>query len=99
MKRLIREPLLHFLLIGAKGVRLITAVDGKPTTDLSEIGELMHGGEVKYEIRDGKLITEIGGEPFAVTVYKLGDKLIAARNNEFGYANYEVMVANSLASE
>jgi len=28
--------------------------------------------------------------PFAVTVYKVGDKYIAARSNEFGYANYEV---------
>ena len=28
--------------------------------------------------------------PFAVTVYKLGDKYLAARSNEFGYANYEL---------
>ena len=25
-----------------------------------------------------------------MTVYKLGDKYLAARSNEFGYANYEV---------
>ena len=25
-----------------------------------------------------------------MTVYRLGDKLVAARSNEFGYANYEV---------
>ena len=32
----------------------------------------------------------IEGTPFEVTVYRLGDKLVAARSNEFGYANYEV---------
>jgi hypothetical protein len=78
------------ILYGANGVRLITAVDGKPTTDLSEAAELMHGGEAQYEIRNGHLITQIGGAPFEVTIYKLGDKYIAARDNEFGYANYEV---------
>jgi hypothetical protein len=25
-----------------------------------------------------------------VTVYKLGDRFVASRSNEFGYANYEV---------
>ena len=79
------------ILYGAGGTRLITAVDGKPTTDVSEMGGFMHGGEVKYEIRDGRLLTEIAGAPFEVTVYRLGDKHIAARNNEFGYANYEIL--------
>ncbi len=32
----------------------------------------------------------VDGTQFDVTVYKLGDKYIAARSNEFGYANYEV---------
>ena len=32
----------------------------------------------------------IEGTPFEVTVYRLGDKFVAARSNEFGYANYEV---------
>jgi len=26
-----------------------------------------------------------------VTVYQLGDRYIAARSNEFGYANYDVV--------
>ena len=43
-----------------------------------------------YEIRDGRIVTTIEGAPFEVTVYRLGDKLVAARSNEFGYANYEV---------
>jgi len=32
----------------------------------------------------------IDGTPFEVTVYKLGDKYVAARSDEFGHANYEV---------
>ena len=28
--------------------------------------------------------------PFEITVYKLGDKYVAARSNEFGHANYDV---------
>jgi hypothetical protein len=34
--------------------------------------------------------TTLGETPFAVTVYKLGDRYVAARSNEFGYANYEL---------
>jgi hypothetical protein len=77
------------ILYGAKGRRLVTAIDGK-ATDLLEAGELMHGDETQYEIRDGRLLTDINGTTFEVTVYKTGDKYIAARDNEFGYANYEV---------
>ena len=77
------------VLYGSTGRRLITAVDGK-TPDLSAMGELLHGAQTQYEIRDGHLITEIGGAPFEVTVHKLGDTLMASRSNEFGYANYEI---------
>jgi hypothetical protein len=28
--------------------------------------------------------------PFDVAIYKLGDKYIAARSNEFNHANYEI---------
>jgi hypothetical protein len=34
----------------------------------------------------------MGGTPFEVALYKDGDKYVAARSNEFGYANYEVQV-------
>jgi Protein of unknown function (DUF3604) len=80
------------ILYGATGQRLVTAIDGKPT-DLRESAEMMHAGELQYEIRDGRLLTEINGAPFEVTVYKVGDRYVAARSNEFGYANYEVEVA------
>jgi hypothetical protein len=44
-----------------------------------------------YYINNGKLVTTIIGTPIEVTVYKLGDKYIGARSNEFGYANYEII--------
>lgn len=77
------------ILHGATGRRLITSVDGK-AADLHEVGEMMHGGDRDYEIRDGRLRTDINGSEFDVAVYQLGDKYLAARSNEFGYANYEV---------
>jgi hypothetical protein len=80
------------ILYGATGRRLVTAVDGKPST-LHAAGELMHSGELQYEIRDGRLHTDIEGAPFEVTVYKLRDRYVASRSNEFGYVNYEVQPA------
>jgi hypothetical protein len=80
------------ILYGANGQRLVTAIDGKPT-DLRQSAELMHAGELTYEIRDGRLHTVINGTPFEVTVYKMGDRYVASRSNEFGYANYEVEAA------
>jgi len=77
------------ILYGAKGRRLVTAVDGQPARP-AEAAELLLGGEAQYEIRDGHLATTLRGTPFEVTVYKLGDEYIAARSNEFGYANYQV---------
>ena len=44
-----------------------------------------------YYINNGKLVTEMVGTPFEITVYKLGDKYYGARSNEFGYANYEIV--------
>ena len=44
-----------------------------------------------YAIKDGAIVTTLGNAPFEATVYKLGDKYFAARSNEFGYANYEVV--------
>ncbi len=44
-----------------------------------------------YKIEDGKLITFVSQDPYALTFYKLGDTYYAARSNEFGYANYEIV--------
>ena len=49
------------------------------------------GTSTPYTIKDGKINTEFGNAPFSLAVYKLGDKYYAARNNEFGFANYEII--------
>ena len=77
------------ILYGTTGRRLVTAVNGKPTA-LTETAELMHAGDLQYEIRNGRLVTGINGTEFEVIVYKQGEKYMAARSDEFGYANYQV---------
>jgi hypothetical protein len=51
------------------------------------------GGSQTYNIQDGKIVTSLVGTPIETTVYKVGEKYLAARNNEFGYANYEIIPA------
>jgi len=46
-----------------------------------------------YFINNGKIVTELVGTPIEVTVYKMGDKYLGARSNEFGYANYQLIPA------
>jgi hypothetical protein len=80
----------------ASGRRLIGNVNGS-IPDPSEIGDVLHGGALgqgaAYAIKDGAIVTTLDNTPYEVTVYKLDDKYIAARSNEFGYANYEVVPA------
>ncbi len=61
----------------------------------SDVGDITRAGYAgtssSYEIKDGKIITEVGNAPFSLAVYKLGDKYYAARSNEFGFANYEII--------
>lgn len=61
----------------------------------SEVGDVAREGYLglssAYQIERGKIVSMIGGAPFETTVYKLGDKYFAARSNEFGYANYELI--------
>lgn len=81
------------MLYGANGRRLITSIDGKQPP-VGEVGDVMHSGDLgspaAYTISGGRLTTNIGGTPFEVVVYKLGERYIASRSNEFGFANYEV---------
>lgn len=77
------------ILNGADGRRLITAVDGEvPEPDGAD--GLFHGGQMSYELSGGQYRVEIAGTLFEVTVYRLGDRYFGARNDEFGYANYEI---------
>ncbi len=46
-----------------------------------------------YNIANGKIVTELVGTPIEIKVYKVGDKYLAARGDEFGYANYEMIPA------
>ena len=78
------------------GRRLILSVNGNPP-DLSELGDVLHSsglGSAQYEIRDSRIVTMLDGTPFEIAVYPMGDKYVAARSNEFGYANYEVEGVN-----
>jgi len=52
----------------------------------------------RYEIQGGKLVTFVQQDPYAFTFYKLGDTIYAARSNEFGYANYEIIPAPQIAA-
>ena len=48
-----------------------------------------------YEIKNGRIVIRRYRELRSnVMVYKVGDKYIAARSNEFGYASYEVQVTD-----
>jgi len=68
---------------------------GKSVSTPSEVGNVAQDGylgvSMAYYINEGKVVTSFAGTPVEVTVYKMGDKLFAARNNEFGYANYEII--------
>ena len=46
-----------------------------------------------YTIANGRIVTDIVGTPIEISVYKVGDKYVGARSNEFGYANYEIIPA------
>ncbi len=48
-----------------------------------------------YNIQDGRIVTDLVGTPIEISVYKLGDRYLAARGNEFGYANYEIIPAQA----
>lgn len=80
------------ILYGTNGQRLVTAMDGK-APDPAAMGDLMFDPETRYEIRDGHLVTYLNGTQFEATVYKIGDRYMASRSDEYGYANYEVEVA------
>ena len=51
------------------------------------------GASRPYYINNGKIVTSLVGTPIEITVYKVGDKYVGARSNEFGYANYQIVPA------
>jgi hypothetical protein len=79
---------------GADGQSIILHI-GRSMTLPSEVGDPVRssylGVPTPYSIQDGKLITDVAGTPFTVTIYKLGDTYYGARSNEFGYADYQIL--------
>jgi hypothetical protein len=64
-----------------------------------DAAEASYLGESRtYNIAGGKIVTDFVGTPLEVRVYKLGDKYLGARSNEFGYANYELIAAEQQLS-
>ena len=57
------------------------------------------GTTTPYKIEGGKVVTNVSQDPYAVTIYKLGDTYYGARSNEFGYANYEIIPAPQFVLE
>lgn len=77
---------------GADGNQIIKETDQR-LFDRDQFGELLReSAQVPspYEITSGRISTSIGETPFDLAVFKSGKKYIAARSNEFGYANYEI---------
>ena len=78
-----------------EGQRLISSVSKGRLPEPSEVGNALETGYVGiptgYAIKDGRIVTSFGNAPMEMTVYKMGDKLLAARSNEFGFANYEII--------
>jgi hypothetical protein len=69
---------------------------GTSSTVPSSVGNPMRDGyqgvaSTPYKIENGKVVTTISQDSFAVTIYKLGDTYYGAHSNEFGYANYEII--------
>lgn len=44
-----------------------------------------------YKVEGGQLVTFVSQDAYAYTFYKLGDAYFAARSNEFGFANYQIV--------
>jgi hypothetical protein len=86
------------------GQMLVMNVDPR-VPQPSEVGDVAAGSYLgtpsDYSIGDGRVTTRFGNREYDFTVYKVaggskdlltrGDTYLAARSNEFGYANYEIV--------
>ncbi len=63
------------------------------TGDAAEASYL--GTSRPYSISNGRIATEFVGTPIEISVFKQGDKYLAARSDEFGFANYEIVPAEA----
>lgn len=58
--------------------------------------QAVHGGPAgdgiaPYEIRDGRVMTTFGGQTFEAIVFNVDGKYLAARSDEGGHLNYEIV--------
>jgi len=85
----------RFKMIFTKEGQCIVYFVGRNAALPSEVGNVAQAGyqgtTSPYSINNGKLVTYLQQTPFETGIYKLGDKYYAARSNEFGYANYEII--------
>jgi hypothetical protein len=58
------------------------------TADASRLGTSR-----TYDIANGKIVTDLVGTPIEISLYKMGERYLGARSDEFGYANYEIVPA------
>lgn len=86
------------------GQMLIMNVDPR-IPQPSEVGDIAEasylGQSTGYQIRDDKIVTNFGNREYDIAVYKVAggaaggaakaDGYVAARSNEFGFANYELI--------
>ena len=68
----------------------------------SAFGNVERGGyegtTSAYRIEGGRLVIPVSQDPYSFTFYKVGDTYYAARSNEFGHANYEIVPAPQIAA-
>jgi Protein of unknown function (DUF3604) len=77
------------------GQYLVRSTTQKGTKQTSEFGDLMRTAQQEqapeYSIQNDRIVSMVGDTTFQLAVYKQGDKYIAVRSSEFGYANYEII--------
>lgn len=76
------------VVFGLDGKRTITELESERSQGGSSNSDST--ASAPYVIKDGHISTTMEGTPYELTVYHSGDKYIAARNDEFGHANYEL---------
>ena len=81
------------LFYGRNGRRLVTSIAAgtREATAGSHVQTFGAGSTASYDIANGRLVTSVGGQDIDIAVYRLDDRYYAARSNEFGFANYEIM--------
>ena len=82
----------------ANGKRILQSKMGDELS-YAQIWQAMHGGApmdgiAPYEIKNGKIVTTFNNQTFEVIVFNVDGRHVAARSNEAGYANYEVVASN-----